>query len=239
MLVPDCGLVIMVSLAGEVDAAGCGATRRRRYTSCRPGAAAHGYAARMRLTLRPSPEAPRSPRASRGRAPARRRRPRPSCTAGSRRASASTACATCATPHAAADLMQQVLVLTFEQLRAGEVREPERSLSFVLGVCRHDGAGRSAAASAGARSCSQRYADELPMRRPRDRAAGSTSTASPTAWSACRERERSVLVLSFYEDRAADEVAAAAGPVGRQRARDPPPRPVAAARLRRAAQGRA
>ena len=38
--------------------------------------------------------------------------------------------------QAAADLMQQVLLLTIEKLRAGELREPERVGSFVFGVCR-------------------------------------------------------------------------------------------------------
>jgi RNA polymerase sigma-70 factor (ECF subfamily) len=38
--------------------------------------------------------------------------------------------------HAAHDLVQQVLLVTLERLRAGEVREPERSAFFVLGMCR-------------------------------------------------------------------------------------------------------
>ena len=38
--------------------------------------------------------------------------------------------------HAAADLVQQVLLTTLERLRAGEVREPEKIASFVLGMCR-------------------------------------------------------------------------------------------------------
>src|SRR6478752_3652606 len=36
----------------------------------------------------------------------------------------------------AADLVQQVMLTTIEQLRAGKLREPERIGSFVLGVCR-------------------------------------------------------------------------------------------------------
>jgi RNA polymerase sigma-70 factor (ECF subfamily) len=39
-------------------------------------------------------------------------------------------------PQAAADLVQQVLLITLERLRAGEIREPERIASFVLGTCR-------------------------------------------------------------------------------------------------------
>jgi DNA-directed RNA polymerase specialized sigma24 family protein len=38
--------------------------------------------------------------------------------------------------QAAADLVQQVLLVTLERLRAGEVREPDRIASFVLGTCR-------------------------------------------------------------------------------------------------------
>lgn len=38
--------------------------------------------------------------------------------------------------HAAADLVQQVLMMALERLRAGKLREPERLASFVLGMCR-------------------------------------------------------------------------------------------------------
>src|SRR5512136_1328162 len=39
-------------------------------------------------------------------------------------------------PHAAHDLVQQVLLMTLERLRAGKLREPERIASFVLGMAR-------------------------------------------------------------------------------------------------------
>lgn len=38
--------------------------------------------------------------------------------------------------HGAEDLMQQVLITTLEALRAGRLREPEKLVSFVLGTCR-------------------------------------------------------------------------------------------------------
>src|SRR5689334_4336716 len=38
--------------------------------------------------------------------------------------------------HGAADLVQSVLLMTLERLRAGRIREPERIGSFVLGSCR-------------------------------------------------------------------------------------------------------
>jgi RNA polymerase sigma-70 factor (ECF subfamily) len=37
---------------------------------------------------------------------------------------------------AAADLMQQVMLMMIERLRAGALREPERLASFVFGICR-------------------------------------------------------------------------------------------------------
>ena len=39
-------------------------------------------------------------------------------------------------PHAAADLVQQVLMMTLERLRVGKLRESERLASFVLGMSR-------------------------------------------------------------------------------------------------------
>ena len=39
-------------------------------------------------------------------------------------------------PAAADDLVQEVLLLTLERLRAGRVREPERLALFVFGACR-------------------------------------------------------------------------------------------------------
>jgi RNA polymerase sigma-70 factor (ECF subfamily) len=38
--------------------------------------------------------------------------------------------------HAAEDLMQQVLIIALEALRAGRLHEPEKLASFVLGTCR-------------------------------------------------------------------------------------------------------
>ena len=39
-------------------------------------------------------------------------------------------------PHAAENLVQQVMLTTLEALRAGRLREPEKLASFVLGTCR-------------------------------------------------------------------------------------------------------
>ena len=107
-------------------------------------------------------------------------------------------------PHAAADLMQQVMALTIEQLRSGQLREPERVLSFVLGACRltvidqRRGERRR-------EDLLQRYADDLPMadlhlapRLDHQRVAECLERLP--------ERERSVLVMSFYDDQSSDVV---------------------------------
>lgn len=107
--------------------------------------------------------------------------------------------------HAAADLMQQVMALTIEQLRSGRLREPERVLSFVLGACRltvmeqRRGERRR-------EDLLQRYADALPLadlhvapRLDHQRVADCLERLP--------ERERSVLVMSFYDDQPSEAVA--------------------------------
>lgn len=106
--------------------------------------------------------------------------------------------------HAAADLMQQVMALTIERLRGGELREPERVLSFVLGACRltlmdqRRGERRR-------EDLLQRFADAVPMadlhiapRLDHERVADCLERLP--------ERERSVLVMTFYDDQASDAV---------------------------------
>lgn len=107
--------------------------------------------------------------------------------------------------HAAADLMQQVMALTIEQLRSGQLREPQRVLSFVLGACRltvmdqRRGERRR-------EDLLQRYAADLPLadihiapRLDHQRVADCLERLP--------ERERSVLVMSFYDDQSSDAVA--------------------------------
>ena len=111
---------------------------------------------------------------------------------------------------AAADLVQRVLLMTLERLRAGEVREPERIASFVLGACRM---------TVIEMKRSTRRREELleewipafagmtegdvveavePLALDGDRLAGCLQALS--------ERERSVVVMSFFAEKAADEV---------------------------------
>lgn len=107
--------------------------------------------------------------------------------------------------QAAADLVQQVLMMTIERLRAGQVREHERLASYVLGMCRmvvldlqrtharherllrtfvHD---LSAAEEDGAPRLDDANLLGCLQRLP--------------------ERERAILVMTFYDDRQASEVA--------------------------------
>jgi RNA polymerase sigma-70 factor, ECF subfamily len=111
--------------------------------------------------------------------------------------------------HAAADLVQQVLTLTIEQLRAGAVREPDRVLSFVLGTCRMT-------------LMDQRRTD-LRRQQLLERHAESISVADiheaprldhqrvADCMDRLPERERSVLVLSFYDDQPSEAVGAQLG----------------------------
>ena len=108
---------------------------------------------------------------------------------------------------AAADLVQQVLLMTLERLRAGEVREPERIASFVLGACRmtvmemRRGQRRREEILETWVPAFAETADEAhPLVMNPDRLAGCLEGLS--------ERERSVVVMSFFADKAADEVGA-------------------------------
>jgi len=107
--------------------------------------------------------------------------------------------------HAAADLAQQVLLMTIERLRAGQVREPERLASYVLGMCRmvvldlrrtharHERLlGTFAHDLSGEQTVSIPHLDDASLLRCLER---------------LPERERSVLVMTFYDDRQARDVA--------------------------------
>jgi RNA polymerase sigma-70 factor (ECF subfamily) len=114
--------------------------------------------------------------------------------------------------QAAADLMQQVLLMTLERLRAGEVREPERIASFVLGACRmtvlemRRGTRRREELLECWSDSDEAYEAPEPLALDPDRLAACLE--------ALAERERSVVVMSFFADKAADEVGAELGLTG-------------------------
>ena len=110
---------------------------------------------------------------------------------------------------AAADLMQHVMALTIERLRSRALREPERVASFVLGACRmtvlelRRGSQRHEALL-------ERHAHELgiadldtPPRLDHERLADCLRRLA--------EKERSVLLMSFHEERPAADVGALLG----------------------------
>jgi len=107
--------------------------------------------------------------------------------------------------HAAEDLAQQVVLTTLEALRAGRLREPEKLTSFVLGMCRmtvldlRRGARRR-------EQLMERFGADLPM----------SDLSSPPRLDheqltrcvqGLRERERTVVVMTFYDERTGADVA--------------------------------
>lgn len=107
--------------------------------------------------------------------------------------------------HAAADLAQHVMVLTLERLRDGTLREPDRVLSFVLGTSRltvmdqRRGERRR-------EDLLQRHGDML---QPQAEAAVSPRLDHhrvADCLDRLPERERAVLVMSFYDDQPSDAV---------------------------------
>ena len=110
---------------------------------------------------------------------------------------------------AADDLMQQVMLLALDQLRTGRVREPERVVSFIFGSCR-------TLVLAMRRKESRR---EALLERHGESLASAEITIAPRhdhervarCLDALRERERSVLLMSFYDDKPAEVVAGELG----------------------------
>lgn len=114
--------------------------------------------------------------------------------------------------QAAADLVQQVMLLTLERLRAGEVREPERIASFVLGTARmtvlemRRGTRRREALLEARADREEAFEAPEPLALDPDRLAGCLE--------ALAERERAVVVMSFFQDQPSAEVGAQLGITG-------------------------
>jgi RNA polymerase sigma-70 factor (ECF subfamily) len=105
--------------------------------------------------------------------------------------------------------MQDVLVMMLEKLREGAVREPERLASFVLGAARQ-------MVIDGRRSVVRRVrileAFPIDLVPSDEQAPEPLDTARlGDCLGALPERERTVLVMTFYDDRPADAVAAELG----------------------------
>jgi RNA polymerase sigma-70 factor (ECF subfamily) len=107
------------------------------------------------------------------------------------------------------DLVQEVLLLTLERLRAGRVREPDRLASFVLGACRlvvwNQRRGRRRRAE-----LLDRHPGEFPSRGEPDLLRLDLDRLRECL-ARLAERERTVLVETFYEEQ---PCAAIAGRLG-------------------------
>ncbi|HET7291666.1 MAG TPA: sigma-70 family RNA polymerase sigma factor [Vicinamibacteria bacterium] len=105
-------------------------------------------------------------------------------------------------PAAADDLVQDVILMTFDALREGRVREPNLLASFVLGTCRRVAANQRRGVARRQRLLDRFGPDLAP--RPGD-ASGERPAIDLVHLARClerlSERERSVVVLSFYAER--------------------------------------
>lgn len=111
--------------------------------------------------------------------------------------------------HAAEDLVQQVLVTTLEALRARRLREPEKVSSFVLGVCRmtlldlRRGVRRRERLleqfEADLRAPVQPFVPRLDYEKLR------------RCVQNLKERERTVIVMTFYDERTGADLASFLG----------------------------
>lgn len=107
-------------------------------------------------------------------------------------------------PAASDDLVQDVLLMTFDGLRGGKVREPERLASYVLGTCRR--------VVAGWRRGKQRRERLLEIHGQQLVPSGGDAEEPidlerlTRCLTALAERERTVVVLSFYAGRAAEAI---------------------------------
>lgn len=107
--------------------------------------------------------------------------------------------------HASDDLTQQVLITTIEALRAGRLRDPEKLTSFVLGTCRMMVMDLRRGAQRKERLLAQ-YGAELPVA-----AQPSMPQLDHDHLQRCvqglNERERTVVVMSFYDEQTGADVA--------------------------------
>jgi len=111
--------------------------------------------------------------------------------------------------YAADDLTQQVLMTTLEALRAGRLREPEKLASFVLGTCRMAVLDLRRGAARRARLMEEFGADTpLSIEPSVPQLDGERLTR---CLEALKERERTVVVMTFYDERTGSDVASFLG----------------------------
>jgi RNA polymerase sigma-70 factor (ECF subfamily) len=107
-------------------------------------------------------------------------------------------------PAAADDLVQDVILMTFDSLRAGKVRNLERFTSFVLGTCRRVVADLRRGAERRQRLLDRHGADLA--RAPESGEPLLDLDHLARCLTRLSERERTVVVLSFYAERSAEQI---------------------------------
>ena len=111
-------------------------------------------------------------------------------------------------PSAADDLVQQVLLKLIESLRAGRLRERDKLVQFVLGTCRMTVLDLRRTARRQERLLEEFGADLVPAP-PAEPAIDHERLAGCVQ--ALKERERSVVVQTFYDEHSSAQVARALG----------------------------
>ena len=104
---------------------------------------------------------------------------------------------------AADDLVQQVLLKTIEALRAGRLRQSDRLAPFVLGTCRMTVLDLRRSARRQEQLLDAFGSILVPLEQPMPELDGDRLAQCVQA---LNERERSVVVMSFYDERTASEV---------------------------------
>ena len=104
---------------------------------------------------------------------------------------------------AAAELVQRVLVLTIEKLRAGAVRDPDRIASFVLGTARMVAHELRRGDRRAVSDDDLPEQEDLTHRLPEPIARGHLARCLESL----SERERAVVVLSYFGDHSTAEIA--------------------------------
>jgi len=107
--------------------------------------------------------------------------------------------------QAAADLAQEVMLTVLEALREGKLREPEMFVSFVLGTCRMTVLNIRRNASRRQELLEQYRGDLPPM--TYSPAPQLDRTQLQRCLQGLPERERSVVVMSYFDEQSAIEVA--------------------------------
>jgi RNA polymerase sigma-70 factor (ECF subfamily) len=107
-------------------------------------------------------------------------------------------------PSAADDLVQQVLLKVLEALRTARLREPEKLAQFVLGTCRMTVLDLRRSAQRQEELLVMFGGDLVPDAPPQPRL---DDRQLARCVQALRERERSVVVMTFYDERTAAETA--------------------------------